>query len=125
MAIKFNCQMLHNEKPLPIQLCVAAGFVERLRGLLFTENLSPNHGMYIKPCSEVHSFGMAYALDVVFLDSESKVIKLDVLPKRSMRRCRRARSVIELSKGSVEKLGFKLGDHLSFCSELEFEEVLS
>ncbi|MEE9334677.1 MAG: DUF192 domain-containing protein [Granulosicoccaceae bacterium] len=125
MAIKFNSRILLNDKPLAVELCVAAGFVARLRGLLFTDSLSPNHGMYIKSCSEVHSFGMAYPLDIVFLDNESKIIRVDILPRHSMRRCRDATAVIELSEGSVEILGMKLGDLLSFCSQSEFEEVLS
>ncbi len=125
MAIKFNSQMLLNDKPLPVKVCVAKGFIERLKGLLFTKSLSPGHGMYIKPCSEVHSFGMAYALDVVFLDDQLKVIKLDVLPKHSIRMCRGAKSVIELPECSINELGIKLGDHFSFCSELELEEILT
>lgn len=125
MAIKFHSQLILNGMPLPIKICLAVGFVERLRGLLFTDSLYPGHGMYFKPCSEVHSFGMAYALDVLFLDSQEKVINLDVLPKHNMRRCRGAKSVVELSEGSIERLGIKLGDTVSFSSALEFEEILT
>ncbi len=125
MAIEFNEKVKINGNPIPVELYVASGFFERLKGLLLTESLSPKQGMYIKPCSEVHSFGMAYALDIVFLDKKSNVIKLVGLPKRSVRRCRSAAAVIELSEGNIEKLGIKIGDQLSFCSELEIEGVLS
>ena len=125
MVNKINNQMMINNTPLPVELIVAKGFLQRLKGLLFTESLSEYHGLYIKPCSMVHSFGMAYPLDLVFLNDESKVVKLDNLQTRSIQCCRGATAVIELSQGGIEQHGIKLGDHLSFGSEVEYEGVLS
>lgn len=125
MANKHNSQMMLNNTPLPVEIIVATSFLQRLKGLLFTESLSECYGMYIKPCSKVHSFGMAYALDIVFLNDKSNVVQLDNLQIHRIRSCRGAKAVIELSQGSIEQHGIKLGDHLSFCSDVEYEGVLS
>lgn len=114
MAIEFNRPMLLNQKRMPVDLCIATGFFQRLRGLLFTGTLNKNHGMYIKPCSDVHSIGMTYPLDVVFFDKESKVIKLANLPTRSMQRCKGAAGVVELPEGSIKRLGIQLSDLITY-----------
>ncbi len=114
MAINFDKPMLLNQKPLPVNLCVATGFFQRLRGLLFTDTLNNNQGLYIKPCRDVHSIGMAYSLDVVFLDKDSRVIKLAKLPVRSMQRCQSAAGVVELPEGSIKQLGIQLSDRITY-----------
>ena len=116
MAIKFDRQMLVNDQRLPVNLCVASGFFQRLRGLLFTDSLKKDQGMYIKPCSDVHSIGMAYPLDIVFIDKESKVIKLAKLPTRSMQSCRGAAGVVELPEGSIESFGIRHCDTITYVS---------
>jgi uncharacterized protein len=48
-------------------------------------------------CRSVHTFGMRFPLDLVWLDARGEVVRVDrgVRPWR-MRSCRRARSVLEL-----------------------------
>ena len=125
MIIIFNSRIMHNSGVLPIELSVATGFLQRLRGLLLTKNLESTQGMYIRPCSQVHSFGMAYALEIVFLDVHSRVLKLDYLPKRCIRSCKDAIAVIELSEGSIQQHGIKLGDQFALCHEVILKGVLS
>src|SRR5262249_42030963 len=48
----------------------------RLRGLLGTKRLDPGEGLWIKPSNQVHMFGMRYALDLVFLDADGRVLRL-------------------------------------------------
>src|SRR5262249_56231965 len=48
----------------------------RLRGLLGTRELGPGEGLWIRPSNQVHMFGMRYALDLVFLDSPGRVLRL-------------------------------------------------
>src|SRR5215210_694276 len=47
---------------------VAASSWRRMRGLLGRPPLRPGQGLLIVPCRGVHSFGMAYSIDVVHLD---------------------------------------------------------
>jgi uncharacterized membrane protein (UPF0127 family) len=50
----------------------------------------------------VHTFGMRYRIDVVFLDERNRVIKIVVaMPPRRMAWCWRARVVVELAAGQA------------------------
>jgi uncharacterized membrane protein (UPF0127 family) len=56
---------------------------------------------------------MFYSLDVVFLDSRNRIVKLcsDVRPF-AFRICRQAASVIELNTGAIGLLGLKVGQEV-------------
>jgi len=71
----------------------------RLTGLLGRRDAA--FALEIPRCRSVHTFGMRFALDLVWLDRGGEVVRIDlgVRPWR-VRSCRAARSVIELSAGS-------------------------
>ena len=50
--------------------------LERMRGLLGRKPLSRGQGLLISPCSSIHTFGMNYPLDLIFLDKRWKINKL-------------------------------------------------
>ena len=88
-------------------------FLERMRGLLLKEKLKNNMGLIISPCSSVHTFGMSYTIDVVFLDKEFTIIKL----VKSLKPWRMAAShasciVLELVEDSINKLQLTTGQKL-------------
>ena len=62
---------------------VARSFRARLLGLAFLRRLPPDCGLLIPRCSSVHTFGMRFALDVVFLDGDGEVLRG---PARTWRR---------------------------------------
>jgi uncharacterized membrane protein (UPF0127 family) len=49
---------------------------ERLRGLLGRSALAPDEGLWIRPCTGVHTFFMKFEMDVAFLDRKGRVIKV-------------------------------------------------
>ncbi len=65
---------------------VAAGFFERLRGLLGRAGMAPASAMVIERCAAVHTLGMRFALDLIFLDREWRVtaVRRGVKPGRPM-----------------------------------------
>lgn len=90
----------------------------RRRGLLKHESLEEGDGLWIAPCEAVHCFGMKFAIDVIYLDKQRKVLKLRPnMGRNRISFCLRAHSVLELPAGSVEKTATQVGD------ELEFEKV--
>lgn len=90
----------------------------RRRGLLQHESLEEGDGLWIAPCEAVHSFGMKFTIDVLYLDKKKKVVKMRPrMVKRRISFCLTASSVLELPEGVIEKTGTKVGD------ELEFERV--
>jgi len=76
----------------------------RGRGLAKLDELPPNHALLLEPCRSIHTIGMRFALDLVWLDAEGEPVRVDpgVAPRR-MRSCRRARAVVECAAGHGER----------------------
>ncbi|HWV39228.1 MAG TPA: DUF192 domain-containing protein [Vulgatibacter sp.] len=98
----------------------ATSLRDRLRGLLGTRALLPGHGLHIEPCSSIHTFFMAYPIDVLFLDREARVLRaIESLPPwRATLPVPRARGVLELPAGTVRAAGVRIGDVLHFRGRL-------
>ena len=64
----------------------------RLRGLLGASGLAEGEGMLLRPASSIHTAFMRFAIDAVFVDKESRVVKVapGVRPWRAAA-CRGAR----------------------------------
>ena len=88
---------------------------ERLRGLLGRAPLAPDEALLIEPCSSVHTFGMAYPIDLAYLDSESRVLRVvaNVKPLRLSARPG-ARATLEMAAGAAEALGVRAGERLEW-----------
>jgi uncharacterized membrane protein (UPF0127 family) len=81
-------------------LHVARRYGERRRGLAKMEPMPPHHALHIVRTNSVHTFGMRFALDLVWLDRGGRVMRIDTnVPARRMKTCIRARSVIEARAG--------------------------
>lgn len=82
---------------LGIEVRVAVGFRARLLGLSHLSYEEAGSGLLIPRCASVHTFGMRFALDIVFLDREGRVLgfRRRVKPRR-FAGCRGARSVLEI-----------------------------
>ena len=93
------------------RLRVADTHWTRLRGLLGTTTLPDGDGLWIRPCRQVHMFGMRYAIDVVFLDDTRRVVGLTaaLVPWRVSPLVKTATSVIELPAGTIAKTGLAAG----------------
>ena len=94
---------------------LANGFFTRLKGLLGRTGLAEGEGMLLSPCSSIHCFGMKFSIDIVFLDRNYQVvgIKENMLPG-SRASSRKARHVLELKAGEVERHSIKIGEQLEF-----------
>jgi uncharacterized membrane protein (UPF0127 family) len=76
---------------------VATRPVARLLGLAFLDRERAGEGLLIPRCRSVHTFGMRFALDLVFLAADGRVVELrrEVSPRRLIR-CAAADAVLEL-----------------------------
>jgi len=88
---------------------------ERMRGLLARPALLATQGLWIEPCPSVHTFGMRYPIDVVFMDNSGGVKKIahNLKPLR-LSSCHGARNTLELSSGCAQKMGILEGMKLYF-----------
>lgn len=92
-----------------------SNFLERMRGLLAKPALNENQGLLIFPCSSVHTFGMSYAIDLVFLDNSWTIVKtVDSLKPWRMTASRAANMVLELAAGSLGRLQLSTGQQLEW-----------
>src|SRR5258706_10662815 len=88
----------------------------RRKGLLGRSGLPAGGGLWIVPCESVHTFGMKFPIDLVYLDRNKKVKKVrSAVPPWRLSACLSAHSVIELASGTVEMTRTKPGDKLEFC----------
>jgi uncharacterized protein len=79
---------------------VASSLRSRLLGLAHLDVEVAGPGLLIPRCSSVHTVGMRFPLDLVFLDRDGRPcsIRREITPRR-FAWDRRARSVLELAPG--------------------------
>ncbi len=89
---------------------------ERMKGLLGRESLPRGHAMLISPCNSIHMFFMRFAIDVLFLDKDGKVVRAiqRLRPWRATRVYLSARCVLALWVGAIEESGTQAGDVIDF-----------
>jgi len=114
MAItSYKRKTLHGDEQVLLEnLYIANTWWRRLVGLLRTKSLAQNSGLLIKPCNAIHTLGMAYSLDVIFLDQDHIVVGLreNVKPGRFMVRNKKAKQIIEVSAGFIAAHNIKTFD---------------
>lgn len=93
---------------------VADSILSRLVGLLGKRSLDSGSGLWIFPSRGVHTLGMMFDIDVVFLDKDHKVVAVhEVLHPFSMTGVYlNAESVLELPAHTIFKSRTKVGDDL-------------
>lgn len=100
---------------------VASNMLSRMVGLLGRSALPSGQGIWLEPCSSVHTLFMRFAIDVVFIGNDRKVRKIikAMVPWRLSAIDFRARSVVELPAGCVDQVGLQVGDELELESTPE------
>ena len=93
-----------------LTVLVAGDRRSRMLGLARLDELPPDHAMLFEHCRSIHTAGMRFALDLVWLDGAGAVVRVDraVAPRR-LRTCLRARAVVETCAGEGEHFAAALG----------------
>jgi uncharacterized protein len=104
----------HKSVTVGSQIGLADTSMTRLFGLLGKDGLDPGAGILIRPSSGVHTMGMRFAIDVIALDRDLRVVKLwpRLRPWRVTSVNLRTQSVLELGPGQIEQCGIEPGDQL-------------
>ena len=103
-----------NGKVITDNACRADNFFTRFKGLMFVKNIEDNYALHITPCNQIHMLNMRFALDVIYLDKDNTVVKVDenVQPGRICKTESQAKSVIEMKAGAASEYGINQGDIL-------------
>jgi uncharacterized protein len=87
-----------------LRIYAARTFRSRGLGLAFLDSIPPGTALRLEPCRSIHTFGMRFALDLIWLGPEDDVLGVDrEVPRRRMRSCRGARAVLETQAGEVDR----------------------
>jgi uncharacterized protein len=119
MAVRTTGGIAYNrtrEVQLATDLAVADTHWTRLRGLLGRgpDDFRNGSGLWIVPCHGVHTLGMGFPIDVVYLDRDLKVIHVetDLQPWRFAPVRRMATSVLELPSRTTAATKTEIGDKI-------------
>jgi uncharacterized protein len=86
---------------LGFEIPVATTRLSRLLGLAFLPRARAGEGLLIPRCRCVHTLGMRFPLDLLFLDREGRVVEIRrEVPAARIVHCRRADAVLELPSPS-------------------------
>jgi hypothetical protein len=86
----------------------------RKRGLLGRYGLPPGHAIVIAPCNAVHTFGMRFAIDILFVARDGRVVKVRRrVPARRLAGAWRGFATVELVGGALEASGTEAGDSVA------------
>jgi uncharacterized membrane protein (UPF0127 family) len=96
------------------QIGLADSSLRRLVGLLGKRSLAPGKGLFIVPSQAIHTVGMAFPIDVVFVDKGYSVlgVREAVRPFRVTRVFWKASGVLELPVGTIRESCTEVGDQL-------------
>lgn len=96
------------------RVTIAASFWQRFRGLLGQRDLAIDHGLLLRPGGSVHTIGMRFAIDVLFLDRHSRILAIAhcLMPYRFATAPQGTRSVLELAAGRAADCGLIPGASL-------------
>lgn len=90
-------------------------------GLLKHERLEPEQGLYILgrswiPFMAIHTFGMKFPIDVLFLDKNQRVLRLETIHPNRIVWVRGARGALELAQGAVATSRTQLGNKIEMSA---------
>lgn len=106
----------HGSLVYAAKVIFAKSLFARMKGLLGRRSLGPETAMVIDPCTSIHTLGMRFPIDVVFVDSNNTItaIASHVKPGRlCVLGGWRARRVIESEAGLLPLASLHLGDTLT------------
>lgn len=99
----------------------AGGLIGHSKGLLGRHKLEPDEGMLFEagrfePFMWMHMFFMRFPIDIVFLDCDGKVMKInsELRPWRLSSVVFGAQKALELSAGAAARSGTTIGDRVDF-----------
>lgn len=98
----------------------------RLRGLLGRMKLRSDEGVWMIPSRGIHTIGLMFPVDVIYLDERLRVVHLieSLGPLRIAPIRLHSASVLELPARTIYESGTEVGDELMICTPAEMAAYL-
>jgi uncharacterized protein len=115
------------ESFLSLSVAAADTHLARLKGLLGRLRLKSDEGIWVVPSQGVHTIGVLVPLDLIYLDSDHRVIHMvESLGSFRIGPIRRnAASVLELPPRTIYSSQTQVGDQLLICPPEQMEAFLN
>jgi uncharacterized protein len=96
------------------EVFVAKSILARTKGLLGRKAFLPGEAIILDPCNSVHTFFMLFAIDILFVSKDYRVVKAipNLRPNRATSIYWHSKMVIELPVGSISLTNTRAGDQL-------------
>jgi uncharacterized membrane protein (UPF0127 family) len=86
----------------------------RRKGLLGRSALAERHALVLAPCNAIHTFGMKFPIDVIFIGSDGCVVKIvEGLARGRFALSWDACATVELAAGAARRARISVGDRLA------------
>jgi len=110
------CRVLKNEVVFADQIKIADTFIQKLVGLLSEKGLNYEQGLLLNACKQVHTIGMRFPIDVIFISKEGKILYIenDMPTGKISKYVKRSFYLLELKSGSAKKNNLLIHDHITF-----------
>jgi uncharacterized membrane protein (UPF0127 family) len=115
------------ESFLSLNVALADGPLGRLRGLLGKMTLGSDEGLWVVPSRGVHTFGLLFPIDLIYLDAQNRVVHtvehlgaFRIGPIRMQ-----AESVLELQTRTIYSSNTRVGDQLLICPAERIENYMT
>jgi len=109
------------ESFLGLRVASADTLFSRLKGALGRIGLKPDDGVWLVPSQGIHTIGMLFAIDLVYLDAANRVIHLveHLGPFRISPIRINCASILELESRAIYSSNTRIGDELIICAPEE------
>ena len=104
------------ERKIASEIKKASSLWARTKGLLGSQKLTSQQGLWIHPGKSIHTIGMTYNIDVIYIDKQQIVKKLvqNIAPFRLSFAAKNTYSVLELQAGKISESDIRVNDQLIF-----------
>jgi hypothetical protein len=114
----------NRESFLGLRVAAADTLLERLLGPLGRIGLKPDDGIWLAPSRGIHTIGMLFAMDLIYLDAKNRVIHLveHLGPFRISPIRVNCASILELHSRAIYASNTQVGDELLICPPEEMDK---
>ncbi len=100
---------------------MATGFFKRLAGLIGKPYIAGYEFWCFPHCQQIHTFGMRFPIDVVFINKNREVVELleNLQPWRISKKVKGSFAVLEMSVGGVKRCSLTVGQKVNFLPNFD------
>jgi uncharacterized membrane protein (UPF0127 family) len=114
----------NRESFLGLRVAPADTWLTRMKGALGRLGWKPDDGIWVIPSCGIHTIGMLFAIDLIYLDAGNRVIHLveHLGPFRISPIRIRCASILELRARAIYASHTRIGDQLVICAPEEMTQ---